>query len=139
MAIVESQMSFLEPWLNKEEGPYVRHKVEESFPRSNFTNQEHSVLIHDARPTKYDFKLDTHGFAFRDDEPVGHEIVEAIRERNKPIIERRYYPLIENLVRKSTGATKVIIFDHTYRRRDPTLAPNENPNGKEQPATLVSV
>ncbi|KAI1457518.1 methyltransferase [Annulohypoxylon moriforme] len=137
MAILESRMSYLEPWVNQEEGPYVRGKVEESFPRSNFTNQDYSVLVHDARPTKDDFNLDTHGFAFLEDEPVGDEIVQAIRERNKPVVETQYYPLVENLVKKSTGATKVIIFDHTYRRRDPTLAPNENPNGREQPATLV--
>lgn len=137
MSIVETRMSYLEPWVGRDEGPYVRGKVEESYPRTNFSNQEFPVRVKDARPSKNDFDLDTYGFAFHD-APINSEVVEVIRSKDKEGVENTYYPLVEELVKKHTGASKVIIFDHTYRKKDPSLAPTENPSGKEQPATLVS-
>lgn len=137
MSTVKSQMSYLEPWTDKD-APYVRGKVEESFPRTNFVNREYTVQIHDARPKKNEFDLDVHGFSFYDDQPLSEHVIQAIRSRDKSLVEREYYPLAEDLVKKVTGASKVIIFDHTYRKRDPSLAVHENPNGREQPATVVS-
>lgn len=137
MAIVESHMSFLEPWVGKQDPPYVRGKVEESFPAKNFTNREFLVEFHDARAAKDTFELDVHGFSFYNHAPISKETIEAIRARNKTVVAETYYPLIESLVKRKTGASKVIIFDHTYRKRDTSLAPGENPDGREQPATLV--
>lgn len=132
-------MSFLEPWGRKGEEPYVRGKVEEAFPRTNFTNKEYPVRIRDARPNRQSFTLDTHGFAFCDVAPISGSIIEAIRSKDKALVEEKYYPLMVDLIKGTTGAHKVIIFDHTYRRRDATLEPGENPNGREQPATLAHV
>ncbi|ETS77611.1 hypothetical protein PFICI_09673 [Pestalotiopsis fici W106-1] len=139
MAVVQSQMSFLEPWDGKEDAPYIRGKSDDLFPATNFKNQDFSVQFHDARPTKDAFKLDIHGFGFFEDEPIGDEIIQSIRERNKLAVEKEYYPRVEALIKRTTGASKVIIFDHTYRKRDPALAAGENPNGREQPATLAHV
>jgi hypothetical protein len=136
--MVESQMSYLEPWAHKSEAPYVRGRVEEGFPRTNFVNQTYPVRIRNARPQQDLFHLDTHGFAFYEAGELNNEIVDAIRTRRKCLVEEKYYPEVCDLVKHKTGASKVIVFDHTYRRRDPALAPNENPNGREQPATLVS-
>ncbi|KAK7701278.1 hypothetical protein SLS64_010321 [Diaporthe eres] len=138
MSIVETRMSYLEPWVGKDDEPYVRGKVEETYPRTNFTNQEFTVRVSDARPTKDDFDLDTHGFAFHDS-PINDQVIEVIRSKEKDAVKNSYYPLVEDLVKKHTMASKVIIFDHTYRKKDPSLAPTENPNGREQPATLVHV
>lgn len=132
-------MSFLEPWADKQEPPYIRGKTEALFPRTNFVNQEHKVRIQDGRAEKSAFNLDTHGFSFHDDELLSEKIIEAIRTRNKPEVERIYYPRVADLVQNVTGASKVIIFDHTYRKRDTSLSAQENPNGREQPATLVSI
>ncbi|KAI1653953.1 methyltransferase, partial [Daldinia decipiens] len=137
MAIVESRMSFLEPWAGKKDGPYVRIKTEASFPRTNFTNQEHSVLVHDARSKKGEFNLDTNGFAFHSCKPFDAKVIDAIRKKDNGLVEDRYYPEIIDMVKQKTGANKVIIFDHTYRKRDPSLATTDNPNGREQPATVV--
>ncbi|CAI6334288.1 unnamed protein product [Periconia digitata] len=137
MAAVKSQMSYLEPWSSKEEGPYVRGKVEDDHPRTNFTNQTYDVEIHNARPEMESFTLDTHGFAFQRDDGIEVAIADAIRNKDKDLIEEKYYTKVKDLVMRHTGASKVIIFDHTYRRRDASLQPNENPNGREQPATLV--
>jgi hypothetical protein len=131
-------MSYLEPWSSKEEAPYVRGKVEDDFPRTNFTNQTYDVEIHNARPKIDLFTLDTHGFAFQQDDGIEDAVVDAIRNKDKHLIEEKYYTQVRDLVKRKTGASKVIIFDHTYRRRDASLQPNENPNGREQPATLVS-
>lgn len=138
MAVIRSQMQYLEPWFSQEEGPYVRGKVEDGFPRTNFTNQTYDVQVHNARPEMDFFKLDTHGFAFHQDRGIDSDIVDAIRNKDKAVVEKRYYSQISDLVKQKTGASKVVIFDHTYRRRDPLLRPDENPNGREQPATLVS-
>lgn len=137
MAIVESQMSFLEPWVAGKESPYVRGLVEDGFPSTNFVNQEHNVRISDARPQKDEFKLDVHGFAFHNDQSMNDDLITAIRSKDTALVAAKYYPVVENLVKEKTGATKVIIFDHTYRKRDPTLGRKDNPNGREQPATVV--
>ena len=137
MAVVQSQMMFLEPWAGKEESPYVRGITTEEYPRQNFTNLEYPVQFHDARPDKDSFNLDTHGFEFHSDDGIDEELVTAIRRKDKPFIVENYYPVVEGIVKSKTGAERVIIFDHTYRRRDPSLDPTVNKDGNEQPASLV--
>ncbi|KAI0401930.1 methyltransferase [Xylaria palmicola] len=139
MATTESRMSFLEPWAGREESPYVRGKVEEGFPRQNFENLEYAVRFRDARPDKAGFELDTHGFAFHDDGGVATQVVDAIRENDRATVQELYYPAVEAIVKAKTGASRVIIFDHTYRKRYLGLDPGQNQNGKEQPATLAHV
>jgi hypothetical protein len=137
MTTIETTMSYLEPWNSRNEEPYLRGKIEDSFPRTNFTNQEFPVQVHDARPNKVDFTLDTHGFTFCEDEGIDTMTVEAIRQRDTIFVTEKYYPIVEALLKKELGASRIVIFDHTYRRKNPTLSPSENPNGGEQPATLV--
>ncbi|KAF3058426.1 hypothetical protein GL218_05723 [Daldinia childiae] len=137
MAVVESQMSYLEPWSLSKESPYIRGLVEEGYPSTNFKNEEYNVRITDARTYKDNFNLDTHGFAFPDGGIIPEEILQGIRSKDKTLVSAQYYPLVDTLVKEKTGATRVIIFDHTYRKKDPALSPKENPNGREQPATLV--
>ncbi|KAI0508620.1 methyltransferase [Xylaria bambusicola] len=138
MVSVQSKMSFLSPLANGE-SPYVRGNVEEGFPRQNFTNSDHLVQFEDARQSMDAFQLDVQGFMFVEDSGIDDHLVQAIREKNSPVLKEKYYPVIENLVKSNTGATRVVIFDHTYRKRDPSLDPSENSNGKEQPAILVHV
>jgi hypothetical protein len=90
--MVESQMSYLEPWAHKSEAPYVRGRVEEGFPRTNFVNQTYPVRIRNARPQQDLFHLDTHGFAFYEAGELNNEIVDAIRTRRKCLVEEKYYP-----------------------------------------------
>lgn len=106
-----SYMSFLEPWVAKQDQPYVRGKVEESFPATNFTTREFLVDFHDARAAKDTFELDVHGLGFCDHAPISNATIEAIRARNKTVVADTYYPLIELLVKRKMGASKVIIFD----------------------------
>jgi hypothetical protein len=137
MARVESCMSYLEPWSKERENPYVRGAPDDGFKTSNFTNLEYPVEVADARPRKDEFSIDTHGFAYHDAD-IAEEMLELLRANDKDQVAKEYYPTVEKLVKEKTGATKVVIFDHTVRRRDPSLTSKENPNGKEQPASLVS-
>ena len=61
MTTIETTMEYLEPWGSKTEEPYLHVNVEDSFPRTKFTNRQFSVRFQDARPTKADFTLDSHG------------------------------------------------------------------------------
>lgn len=66
-------------------------------------------------------------------------MLDVLRKNNLDKVRQLYYPHIENLVKKETGASRVVIFDHTSRKRRPELGKYDNPTGKEQPATMVSL
>jgi len=75
---------------------------------------EHWMTVHDARPHRQDLSLDRQGFIF-----VDH----ATRVRNfldPKEIESIYYPEMQELIETHTGATRVLIFDHTLRTGDET-------------------
>lgn len=69
----------------------------------------HDTMIHDMRPLSADLSLDLQGF----------ELVtapSAVRDfHDETEVRRTYYREIEDLVRASTGASKVLTFDHTLR------------------------
>lgn len=112
-------------------------KVKDSFPRTNFTNQQFPVRVQDARPTKADFTLNSHSFTFYKEEQINKKTVKAIKQQYKTIVTKKYYPIVKALLKRELGASRIVIFDHTYRKKDPVLAPTNNPNRREQPVTLV--
>lgn len=132
-----ASMRFLEPWSQSRESPYIRISPEPGYDRMNFQWRDYHVPVADARPTQRDFKLETHGFAYHEDE-VSTEVIAALRGNDKEAAKKLYYPYIEALVKKFTGAPRVIIFDHTLRKRRTELSLSENNDGKEQPATMAS-
>ncbi|TID00227.1 hypothetical protein CH35J_005522 [Colletotrichum higginsianum] len=137
MAVFESRMSFLQPWAPEKGNPFVRGAPAEGFETLNYSNQEHAVKITDARPNMGEYDINTHGFAYHHDASITADLLEALRANDKAAVAAQYYPLVEKLVKEKTGANRVVIFDHTLRRRDPALATTDNPNGREQPASLV--
>lgn len=73
---------------------------------------ERRMAIHDARPIADTLSLDAQGFKL-----VRHET--AMRDFYDPDeLKRVYYPEIEALVRRESGARRVLIFDHTLRNGD---------------------
>lgn len=139
LAHYPAQMSFIAPRHASDEPPFYRSAADEGFEVCNFTQQPHSVTVHDARPLRDSFQLDTHGFAFAVDSNGNRpEILETIRAGDKETVRKVYYPLVEQIIKRQTGASRVVIFDHTVRRREVSLA-GKNPNGREQPASTVSV
>ena len=79
--------------------------------RSTGVPEPHRVLIHDARPLAGPLSLDSEGLAV-----VKHN--SAVRDfYDEDELRRVYYPEAERLVAELTGAARVLVFDHTVRRR----------------------
>lgn len=139
MATYTSVVRFIEPWSQNKELPFIRTNPEPGYDYMNFEWIDRPVQINNSRGQKETFSLDKHGFAYTDDvEGCTQEMLDVLRENDGQRIHEKYYPHIEGLVKKQTGASHVIIFDHTSRKRRPELGTYENPTGKEQPATMVS-
>jgi hypothetical protein len=83
--------------------------------RSGGTQDKRRVVMHNGRPQANDFVLDRYGFRFvRHDTRVGNFFHEEE-------IRRIYYPEMEALVKAQSGASRVVVFDHTLRTADEAL------------------
>lgn len=83
--------------------------------RSNTQYDPHVMTIHNGRPHVDEFRLDREGFRFvRHDTKMKSFFDEAE-------IKRVYYPEMEALIKKESGAKRVIVFDHTIRLADENL------------------
>ena len=83
--------------------------------RSGGTQDPHRVAIRNGRPEAENFALDRQGFRF-----VRHDTkVESFFDENE--IRGVYYPEMEALVKAETGASRVVVFDHTLRTADQAL------------------
>lgn len=134
---VTACMRFLEPWSSSRGIPFVRISPAPGYNRMNFAWQDYSVQIQNSRSNKGDFNLDTHGFAYFDDE-IPRDTVEALRGNDSNSVKDLYYEHVEQFVKRITGAPRVILFDHTLRKRRLELSQTKNDDGKEQPATMVT-
>jgi hypothetical protein len=74
--------------------------------------QEHGVTIHNGRVGREVFSLDREGFTLVD------HATQVANFYDEEELRAVYYPEIEELVKKMTGAVKVLIFDHTLRAAD---------------------
>lgn len=135
----QTEMSFLEPWDLTAKGgePFFRNQPSEGQEKQNFTFVPHNVYVEDARPNMSQFNIHDNAFAFLED-PNGltEDAIAALRRNDAETIKKLYYPSVEALIQRITGAQRVIIFDHTVRKKDPKLI-GSNPDGQEQPATIV--
>jgi hypothetical protein len=80
--------------------------------RTGGTLDPHSVTIRNARRHAGAFTLDREGFVF-----VSHD-TKMRHFFNEDEIRRVYYPEMEELVKAQSGASRVVIFDHTLRTAD---------------------
>ncbi|KAH8812669.1 hypothetical protein F5884DRAFT_786059 [Xylogone sp. PMI_703] len=69
-----------------------------------------NVTVHDVSGDEDKYTLDSHGFQY-----VKHESKEKDFLDNEKI-KAGYYPEIEQLLKDVTGATRILVFDHTIRR-----------------------
>ncbi len=80
--------------------------------RSGGTADPHTVVIHNGRLVAEGFALERSGFRF-----LGHET--RMRDFfDEAEIAQTYYPEMEALVKRETGASRVVVFDHTLRTAD---------------------
>ncbi|GAW14668.1 hypothetical protein ANO14919_040710 [Xylariales sp. No.14919] len=131
-----AEMRFLEPWDPSKGNPYIRMSPSPGFERTNFQWRSYPVTLTNARPMKDSFVLDIHGFAYFND-VISQDLIDDLRHKDSETAKNTYCKHIEQYARKITGAPRVIVFDHTLRKRRPELGQTQNTDGKEQPATMV--
>src|SRR5271163_3122245 len=97
-------------------------------PRRSGKYTAQSVAIHNGREMLGRFSLDTNGFVLTE-----HET--AVKDFYDPDeVKSVYYPEVERLLKRVTGAERVVIFDHIVR--NPLLA-DRGEKGVRSPAKFV--
>ena len=81
----------------------------EGLPQSNIAVETINTVVHDIRGKEDTASLDITGFEF-----VQHSSEEKVFV-DEEAIRTRYYKEVEELLKKHTGAKRVLIFDHTIR------------------------
>jgi hypothetical protein len=74
--------------------------------------REYEMAVRDGRPLRHSFDLDTHGFVFVDHATKVQDFADE-QER-----ARVYDAEVQALIRKHSGASEVLVFDHTIRIGD---------------------
>jgi hypothetical protein len=101
-------------------------------PKSTALPEPHNVPIFDGRLIADQFSLDREGFAL-----VKHPtVVKNYYDENE--VRRIYYPAVEAFLKATLKADRVLIFDHTVRKRAEG-APDVRDGTPRQPATRVHV
>ncbi|KAG1883576.1 hypothetical protein F4604DRAFT_257656 [Suillus subluteus] len=100
-------------------------------PARNWTQEPHDMQIEDVRGKEELYKLDNAGFQY------GREAAKHTSFLNDDEIQREYYPEGIDLIKRVTGATSIVIFDHHIRRHCPG-EPGDNPQ-KLQPISSIHV
>jgi len=97
-------------------------------PRQSGKYAAQTVAIHDGREVLSKLSLDTNGFVLTE-----HET--AVKDFYDPDeVKAVYYPEVERLLKRVTGAERVLIFDHIVR--NPVLA-ERGEKGARPPAKMV--
>jgi hypothetical protein len=76
-------------------------------PIRNWIEDQHDMKVEDVRGKAELYKLDNAGFQY------GREAAKHTSFLNDDEIEREYYPESIDLIKRVTGATSVVIFDHS--------------------------
>jgi hypothetical protein len=74
--------------------------------------RQHEVTLRNGRPLRDTFKLDTHGFVFVDHHTTMKDFTDDAERK------RVYDPEVAALIKKHSGASDVVVFDHTIRVGD---------------------
>jgi hypothetical protein len=99
-------------------------------PRTNIVNDAHTVPVFDMRPIADGLSLDVQGFALVS---APTEVTDFYDEAQ---LRSTYYREAEDLVKQATGASRVVVFDHTIRRRTPGVE-DRTPGIPRQPVTRI--
>lgn len=107
LLIVEAELSYLIPMVEKPVN--YTYEPPTGIPRHNGKYETRRLPIRNARPVAQNLSLDREGFAFA----AHRSNVQNFYDDSE--IQRVYYPEAEQLLKSVTGATSVVIFDHTLR------------------------
>jgi hypothetical protein len=99
-------------------------------PRTNMLPDIRTLPIYDMRPLGDAMSLDREGF----------KLIEAPTEAadlyDEEELRRVYYPEAERLIGDATGGHRVVVFDHTIRRRTPGVE-DRTPGIPRQPVARI--
>jgi hypothetical protein len=110
---VEAELNYLKPGIDH---PFVyAYEAPPGMPQRNLELEPHRVAIRNARPIAPQLSLDREGFLLR------RHATEVADFYDDDEVRRIYYPEVERLLRETTGAAKVVIFDHTRRNSNTRL------------------
>jgi len=111
---VAAGLRYLEPTSEKPRS--LEYEPPPGVPRTTAVYREHTVEIRDVRPVAATLSLEDEGFQLltAPTSVTDFDDEEAIRTR--------YYAETISLLEELTGASKVVVFDHTIRRRVPGAA-----------------
>ncbi len=108
---VEADLNYLVPMAEKPRN--YTYEPAPGIARTNVVHEPHRLRIRNARPLAAELSLDREGFKL-----VAHE--SAVRDfYDEGELRRVYYPEAERVIARATGAERVMVFDHTIRRRIP--------------------
>ncbi len=102
----------------------------EGVARTNIVEDAHTVPVFDMRPVADGLSLDVQGFELV---PAPTAVTDFYDEAQ---LEATYYKEAEDLVKRATGASRVVVFDHTIRRRTQG-AEDRTPGIPRQPVTRI--
>jgi hypothetical protein len=125
---VEGVLNFMLPMRDKPRE--YAYEPPPGIPRSNVTVDPHAVRIHDMRPIAPSLSLDREGFTLI----THHSAVADFYD--EAALPRIYYPDAKRLVADATGANRVVVFDHTIRRRIEGME-DRTPGAPRQPSARV--
>jgi hypothetical protein len=111
---VEADLHYIVPMAEKPRN--YTYDPPPGVPRMNATYAPHRMKIRNARPLVGELSLDREGLALVDH----HSDVRDFYDEDE--LRRVYYPEAERLVAEWTAAERVVVFDHTIRRRIPGVA-----------------
>jgi hypothetical protein len=107
LADVEALVSYITP---SERKPFAyEFDPPDGVPRRSASYREYPVRIRNARSLKYPPTLDEQGFALRQHRT---RVVDFYDEAE---VKSLYYAELKQLVKDATGASSVVVFDHTVR------------------------
>jgi hypothetical protein len=99
-------------------------------PRSNLVYETHVMPVHDLRPVAGSVSLEREGFSLIDHRSAVRDFYDEAELRSV------YYPEAEQAVAAATGGSRVVVFDHTIRRRTPGVE-DRTPGTPRQPASRI--
>jgi hypothetical protein len=112
--------------------PFYRRDPLPGEQETNVETISHELEVTDLRDIEHLFSTDKNGFQIVKHPFPGYDL---FNDNEK--IRRDYYPQIEALVKEHTGASKIYLFDHTIRRRDPSVSVDHSSN--RQPGLQVHI
>jgi hypothetical protein len=108
---VQAALSYLAPMRDKPRS--LEYEPPPGVPRTTALYREHTVTIRDVRPLASTLCLERQGFQL-----VG--AASSVRDfYDQEAVRSRYYAETVALLEELTGASRVLVFDHTIRRRIP--------------------